>query len=365
MRQLRALTLRLRNLFRARRIEADFVAELETHVALDTEAGIRNSLAPSEARRQALIHLGGAERVRQAHRQRRTLPWFDCLMPDLRYALRRLGKSRAFTLTSVLTLALGVGANTAVFSMVESVLLRPLPYQHPDRLVVIWQTDAAHRTTGAWFDMYREFEAWRQNSRSFEKLAALSWGTGGKTILWHGKPIDILPIPASADFFSMLGIPAQFGRTFNEDDQKNGCTMVLSYSFWTLKLGEPGNVIGQSMKLGDTACQVVGVMPKSFAFYPNQTDAWTLITPTSEFARDPWHTMTGAFGLLKPGVTRAAAEAELAAIQSRVAPDAPADLTLMRTAAPVVLALQSNFTWLAGRNLRTGLWVCCPLPGSS
>jgi len=109
--------------------------------------------------------------------------------------------------------------------------------------------------------------------------------------------------------------------------------------------------------MGRTPCQVIGVMPESFSFYPVQTDAWTLITPASEFAQKPWDSMVGAFGLLKPGVTRAAAEAELTAIQAQVIPEMPADLSVMRTMTPDVLDLQSDFTWLAGRNLRKALWV--------
>ena len=97
---------------------------------------------------------------------------------DLRHAFRQLTRSRGFALMTVLTLALGIGANSAIFSIVEAVLLRPLPYQHPERLVVVWQTDAAHHDSGAYFNSYREFDTWRQHSRSFEKLAALTWGNG-------------------------------------------------------------------------------------------------------------------------------------------------------------------------------------------
>jgi predicted permease len=276
---------------------------------------------------------------------------------DLHHAIRQLARSRGFALIAIVTLALGVGANAAVFSIVEAVLLRPLPYQHPERLVVVWQTDAAHRDSGAYFNTYREFEVWGQHSRSFEKVAALTWATGPRTLLWQGKPVDVLTIPASVDFFSMLGQHAQIGRTFAPRDLQSGCTIVLAHNFWTRELGAAADIVGRSLSFRNTSCIVAGVMPKTFSFYPVATDAWSLITPTGEFAQKPWNSMTGVFGLLKPGVTRAAAESELTAIQASVLPEAPADLKIMRTLAPDVLDLQSNFTWLAGRNLRKGLWL--------
>jgi putative ABC transport system permease protein len=258
---------------------------------------------------------------------------------------------------AVLTLALGLGANTAVFSIVEGVLLRPLPFQHPDRLVVVWQTDALHRDSGAFFNSYREFDAWQQHSRSFEKLAALTWATGPRTTLWQGKPLDLLVIPASVDFFSMLGQSAAMGRTFAHSDLHNGCTLVLAYHFWRQKLGAPADIVGRAMTFGGFSCTIAGVMAKSFSFYPVATDAWTLITPDGPFAQQPWQNMVGAFGLLKPGITRGAAESELASIQAQIVGEAPPDQKILRSCTPDVLDLQSNFTWLAGRNLRKGLWL--------
>lgn len=275
----------------------------------------------------------------------------------LHYALRQVTRSRGFALAAILIVTLGIGANSAIFSIVEAVLLRPLPYQHPERLVVVWQTDAVHRDSGAYFNSYREYDVWRQHSRSFEKLAALTWAMGPKTLLWQGKPVDALTIPTSVDFFSMLGQPAGIGRTFEPQDVQSGCTLVLAYNFWARKLGAPTDIVSRSLSFRGTTCVVIGVMPKTFSFYPVATDAWSLITPTSEFTQRPWNSMTGVFGRLAPGVTRVAAESELAAIQARILPEVPADVKIMRTLAPDILDLQSNFTWLAGRNLRKGLWL--------
>lgn len=278
----------------------------------------------------------------------------ESLIQDARFGLRVLFRRPAFTSVVVIVLALGIGANTAIFSIVDAVLLRPLPYRDSDRLVLVWQSSNEHRATGEWFNTYREFEEWQRNSRSFEKLAALTWAVSEKTLAWRGKAQNVLAIPASVDFLSMLGVNAAIGRTFEQPDLNEGCTAVLSHAFWLNELGAPADLVGRSIPLDQKECRIVGIMPKDFSFYPTQTALWTLITPNSEFANDPWRSVTGVFGRLKPGVSRTAAEAELSMLEQNILPEAPKDLALPQ-AVPVVLNLQSEFTWLAGRNLRTAL----------
>jgi hypothetical protein len=278
----------------------------------------------------------------------------DSLIQDARFGLRLLIRRPAFTIVIVLVLALGVGANTAMFSIIEAVLLRSLPYRDSDRLVLVWQSSKEHRATGEWFNTYREFEEWQKHSRSFERLAALTWAVSEKTLVWRGKTQSVLAIPASVDFFSMLGVNANVGRTFELADLHQGCTAVLSHAFWQTELGAPTDVVGTSIPLDEKECRVIGIMPRDFSFYPRQSALWTLITPTSEFAKDPWGSVTGVFGRLKPGVSRAAAEAELSTLEQNIVAEAPKDLALPQ-AVPVVLNLQSEFTWLAGRNLHTAL----------
>jgi len=277
------------------------------------------------------------------------------LFQDLRYGLRILAKAPGFTTVALVTLALGIGANTAIFSIVDAVLFRPLPYQHPERLAIIWQTDAAHHESGAWFNTYRQFEEWEQRSKSFEKLAALTWAGVDTTIRLHGQPQSALGIPVSADFFSTLGVDAARGRTFTSEDSRSACTAVLSDSFWHGELGG-ANILGGTLTVNENPCNIVGVMPKDFSFYPKQTQLWILIPADGEFAQHPWNAQVGVIGLLKPGVTRASAEAELTALQKGIANEAPSTLSSLK-AEPDVLDLQSEFIWLTGRNLRTSLLV--------
>ena len=346
----------LRRMFRRSDIYDNLAAEVRGHLEEKTEQFIREGMSREEAEHAARRAFGNSTLIEQRGREAWQWPRLESLIADAKFALRQLRRSPGFAGTAILTLALGIGANAAVFSIVDAVLLRPLPYPHPERLVVVWQTDAAHRNTGAWFDTYREFDEWQRTSRSFEQLAALSWATGGKTLLLHGKPVDVLAIPASANFFSMLGVTAQIGRTFEQEDLANPCTLVLSHHFWQEKLGGSREISGRTLTLDRSACMVVGVMPKGFSFYPTQADAWMLVGPQSEFVKKPWRTMTGVFGRLKPGVSRAAAQAELNAIEKRILPEDP-ELGVLGTAEPDVLEMQSEFTWLAGRNLRTALWT--------
>jgi len=154
----------------------------------------------------------------------------------------------------------------------------------------------------------------------------------------------------------MLGVPAQLGRTFTRADLANRCSVVLAHNFGQSRLGGTPRLVGQSLTLGDQDCAVIGIMPKDFSFYPKQTELWTLITPESAYAKRPSETNVGVFGLLKPEVSRTAAEAELGALQKRILAEAPAYWVRLNLS-PDALDLQQDFTWLTGRNLRTGLIV--------
>ena len=153
----------------------------------------------------------------------------------------------------------------------------------------------------------------------------------------------------------MLGVPAAQGRTFESQDLRTPCTVVLAHQFWQQRLGGEPGWVGRNLTLDGINCTIAGIMPKDFSFYPKQTELWTLITPNSKFVQKPWDMPIGAFGLLKPGVSRAAAEAELAGIEKRIIHEEPGLAALKPE--PNVLDLQWEFTWLTGRNLRRGLII--------
>jgi predicted permease len=351
---------RISNLFRRSQVDDELEEELQFHLDARTRDNLSSGMNAEAAQHDARRRFGNATLAKERAHEMNIVVSIETIGRDLHYALRGLRKSPGFTVVAVLTLALGIGANTAVFSIVDAALLRPLPYRNADRLVMIAQRLPKELVPA--FDTYREFEEWNRHSSSFEKIAAATWARDAGAILsWHGTKQEILAVPATVNFFSMLGVRAAQGRTFEAADLSGACTVVLAHSFWQKRLGSAPDWIGKSLTLDDRACTIVGVMPRDFSFYPKQTELWTLITPGSKFIDKPWDMPVLAFGLLKPGVSRPAAQAELASIQSQIITENPS-LAAMKLE-PVLEDLQSEFTWLTGRNLRRGLLILFAVVG--
>ena len=349
------LYIRIRSLFRTSKVEEELDDELRFHLEQKAEKLVRAGMSNEDALRQVRLEFGGLDQVKQQCRDARGVTLLTTFAQDIRYGWRILRRSPGFTALIVLILGLGIGANTAVFSILYAVLLRPLPYKDADRLVVVWQR-VPPDTIAMAFDTYREFDEWSRASHSFEKLAAATWARdAGAVLSWKGQKLQIFAVPVSANFFSMLGVQAAQGRTFHSEDLRNSCTVVLAHQFWQQRLGGEPGWVGSDLTLDGTNCTIAGVMPKDFSFYPKQTELWTLITPNSKFVQKPWELPIGVFGLLKPGVSRSAAEAELASIQKRIISEEPG-LAAMRLE-PNVLDLQWELTWLTGRNLRRSLII--------
>ena len=266
------------------------------------------------------------------------------MIQDLRYALRLMRKSPGFTAIAAFTLALGIGATTAIFSIVNAALLRPLPYRDPSRLIMVTDRNVRQGGPAVFFPRYRDFEEYQRRTTTFEFLETATWATGSTTMTGRGAAMGVVALPVSGSFFEMLGVKAAMGRTFLPEDKNRGCSVVLAHPFWAGQLGDDAKIVGQSLELNRQSCIVLGVMPKGFSFYPTATEVWRLVD-TPPF-------IAGIFGRLKPGVTRQQAQAELESIYRGLhASDDWKDL------APTVNDMQHQFTFLAGRNLRTTLLI--------
>ena len=268
---------------------------------------------------------------------------------DLGYAARSLHHNPGFATVAVLLLALGIGANTLVFSLVDTILLRPLPFRDPARLAAIWET------TRDWdpkvFACYRDVQVFDRRSRSFDGLAGWQWVE--YTLTGRGDPRRTLGEAVTSRFFETLGVPAAAGRTFGPADLDRGPVVVLSNAGWKSLLGGAPDAIGQSLTIDGRAYTVLGIMPHGFEFYPRQALFWTLLTPADVSRRaSAKHHGMGVVGRLRRGVTMAAAEAEIAALRTALEQSDPDDFP---HAGAMVRSLQEEFTWLAGRGLRSGL----------
>src|SRR5579862_5524359 len=350
----------LRQLFSRRYRYDELSASIREHLDEKSADLVDRGMCREEAERAARREFGNVTLIEERSREAWQWPTLESAVTDIRFALRQLIQSPGFTMTAMLTLALGIGVNVAVFSVVDAVLVKPLPYKNADRLVMIAQQVRKEQIPA--FDTYREYEEWNRDSKSFEKLAGATWArNAGAVLTWHGEKKEILAVPATVDFFSMLGVAAAQGRTFDTQDLNSPCTVVLSDAFWKERLGSGAGWIGKSLTLDGHDCTIAGVMPRDFSFYPKPTQLWTLITPTSKFSQQPWDMPILGFGLLKPGISRSAAQAELAAIQSRIIAENPG-LAAMKLE-PVLADMHSEFTWLTGRNLRRGLVILFAVVG--
>ena len=224
MRPLRAWLLRLRGVFRANR-DGQFAEEIGAHLEMHVRDLIESGLTPDEARRQAIMKLGGVESTRQAYRDTEQLPWVESLLRDCRFTFRTLAKNPAFTVVALAALMLGIGASTAVFSVVESVLLRPLPYSDPDRLV--WIHDGLTQgDKSGWSACMEDFLLWQARARSFAQLAAFTGDHFAFT--GDGQAEELAGADVTALFFDTLGVRPLMGRTFAADADQPGREERLS-----------------------------------------------------------------------------------------------------------------------------------------
>lgn len=316
---LRAAVLRLRGCFAGERRDREIEDELQSHLALHVEDNLRAGMTREEARRQALLQLGGIESIKQQVRERRGFPLLEHLVQDLRFGARMLRRDPAFTAVATLTLALGIGANSAIFSVVDAVLLRPLPFRQADRLVLIWATDA-RRGTSEDVVSYPTFEDWKTGGKSFAGMAAF---TTRSMSLAGVDGAEIVPaIQATPGFLETLSVRPALGRSFRPEEGEAGRPRValLSDSAWKSRFAGRRDIVGQTIRAEGETHAIIGVMPPGFRVSPEGAEQ--LYVP---LVRDPdrRHGFLLVLARLRPKVRAAAAQAELEVIASRLARQFP------------------------------------------
>lgn len=341
---------RLAPLFTRRAIHERANEEVQFHLSMIERRMIESGMPPEIAQAQARRQFGNPALIREQTADSWRYASVDTLVQDVRYGVRLFGRKPGFAAIVVLMLAFGIGANTAIFSIVESVLLRPLPYKDPTRLVVIYLRNVHETGTSKMFASLRNYRVFAR-AHSFEQTAVATWATGGRLLRGYGPAQDILAMPVSESFFALLDIEPALGRTFAPGDVPGGCSVVISDRLWRGSLSADPAMVGKSIVLDDRSCTVVGVMPASFAFYPTAAQAWMLLTP--DFAPPPDQIPLGIFARLRAGVTIAQAQAEVSALHTALNRSDGQE----RDLAPLVADLHGEFTFLAEARLRTTLWI--------
>jgi predicted permease len=318
MKTIRALWLRVVASLRRDASGAELREEMEAHLTMQTSENIRRGMDPAAARRNALASSGGLTRASELVYERRGLPWLQTTLADVRYAARSLRRNPAFTIVAVLTLALGVGANTAIFSVVNGVVLRALPYAEPERLVTVSSTIGVRQAMVSGPD----FMDWRRQARSIADFAA-SYGSAHETVLTgSGEPERLTQARVTANAFDLLGMRAVLGRAFatGEDDESAPRVAMLSEALWQRRFGGDSSIVGRSLVFDGFPTTVIGIVPPEMR-WPNDADVWL----TTRFSADDlaegsrgarW---IGVVGRLAPGATLAAARSEMDAIAARLA----------------------------------------------
>ena len=294
---------------------ADLDAELNAHVHHATDINIAAGMSAEEARRRALIEFGSVQAAREQSHKQRPGSWLDTFRQDLRYTLRTLRRDAGFTTIAVLILALGIGANIVVFSLVNTILLRPLPFYQPDRLVSFSRMSNNSGLSGATYsvDAYEDLQTMNHSYADITGYFAFSAPDNVK-LTGKGIPQPATAVPVLSNFFHVLGVAPILGRDFTPDDARNGNFPValLSYAYWQSQFHADPNIVGKVVSMNDTPVPIVGVMPASFDFgaiFTPGAKADMFFPQVMDDIRNEGNTLA-MFGRLKPGVTLPQASSE-------------------------------------------------------
>jgi predicted permease len=317
----------LRNLFRFHRADADLEEEVQSHLAMLIDENLCSGMSPQDARRAARIALGGIEQVKEQVREQRLGQWLHSVLSDCHYALRQLRKNPGFTAVAILTLALGIGANTAMFSVLQGVVLAPLHYLQPDRLVMIWENNPRLPRV---YVSYPNFLDWQRSARSFQQMAAFT--EQGVDLTGPGTPEHLDAKQISSEFFSTLGTKLALGREFSRDEDRHGAApvVIISNRLWSNRFDASPQALGKSLTLEGVDYAIVGVTPLGFRLEDN-ADLYTPLGQSDPLILNDRAGHDGIFSVarLRSGVCVTQGQAEMSALQNaldHLYPEANRDL---------------------------------------
>jgi predicted permease len=311
---------RLLALARGRRLDRELDDEIQAHLEMAERDAVARGLSPDEARRAARRSFGGIAQVKEEHRDRRSFRWIETLLKDVRYGLAALGRAPGFTVVVTGVLAIGIGANVAMFSVMDAVLLRPLPFPQPDRIVRVWEAPRPGVTNAA---SATEFLNWKRLGACFDAMSAES--PVSVTLANHDEPARFPGKAVTAEYFQVFGAKAMLGRTFTADEDRPGAArvIVLSHAAWQTNFGGDPEILRRRPLLDGEPYQVVGVLAPG-AFDRDETKFWKPLAFTAEQLAPEIHWLT-VYGRLSSGVTVIQANDRMQAINAALLPAKPAD----------------------------------------
>ncbi len=303
-------------LFRQDDLDRELEAEMAGHVDLAIEENLNVGMSPQDARRYALAHFGGTQRAKENHRDSRALPWVETLVQDLRYTFRTLRKDPSFTAIAILILALGIGANIVVFSVVNTLLLRPLPFPHAEQLVWFTGNHALGGLSGVTYNV-GSYEEFAKHAQSFQEVTCYQtfWGSTEYNMTGHGDPQHIQAVMVANNFFHLMGVKPMMGRTFFQAEHQKGAAPVamLTYPFWQQQFGGDPLILGRTVNFDNQTVTIIGVLPQSFdfasVFSPGLRVDFFIPAYMDEIRN--WGNTVAIVARLKPGVTLGQAQAEV------------------------------------------------------
>jgi predicted permease len=308
--------LRLKALTKRAQLDRDLEDEVTFHLAMRERKNRADGAYADEARYAARRQFGSATLVKEEARTMRTFHGLETFSQDIRYGLRILRKNAGFSLIAIATIALGIGASTAIFSVVNSVLLRPLPYEQPERLVQVWESNPQRGDERNVVNPMN-FLDWREQNQTFTSMAAVV--DASATLQMAGEPLEVPAILVSPQFFSMLGVAPLLGRTFRDEDGIRGHdhSVVLSYEFWQQQFGGRADVVNRRLQVDEEPATIVGVMPRGFALPNVKGSVWLpfVIDRSDRFAQEGRYMMVVA--RLKPGVSLSQAQQDMERVAQR------------------------------------------------